>query len=146
MDGSAPARAEGLFNPPQPAVFVANAAVPAQQPPSLPVSTSGNLNNEEWVKLAASFYHSWTFQYVVIFVGVVIMLYVMQPPFVLAEIPPHEQQNYAYSPGVSFRAVVIVSSASVACAALAPMMYRNWDTISSTAKDVADAFKSTAQK
>jgi hypothetical protein len=120
-----------------------NAVPTVSTPPIGP--TPPVVSSIDWKSNFKSFYKSWFFQYVAIFVGVVIMLYVMQPPFVLSEIPPHQLNNPSYVPGCSFRSVMIVATASVAAAAVAPLLYRNWGMVSSSAKNAAQTVKTIVQ-
>lgn len=100
----------------------------------------------DWHGNAVAFYSSWAFKYVALFVGVVILLYVMQPPFVLSEIPPNQQNNPNYEPGCSLRSVIIVATVSVAAAVVTPVIGRNWGWITSTASGAAQSVRSVVAK
>lgn len=125
---------------PNPAALAAAPAAPAvpapaapQPPPPLPVAAPppaaaappGPAIGEQVMELCKS----QLVQYALLFVSVVIVLYILQPPFVHAPVPPSQHDNPTYHPGCSAKAVVVVATLTVVMAAAAPVVSRNWGAI-----------------
>lgn len=73
--------------------------------------------------MARAFYNSWVFKYAVLFVSIVTILLVINPPFVR-----HDDE---YDSPCSWQNVVTIAAVVTVLAGIAPVIYDHWGMVQS---------------